>query len=236
MDPGQALILGQEVDTLLRKETIEVVPPHKRESGFIVQPVPHSSKEGWRVASHSRFASIEPLSLQTEVQDDHTQTGRVSDQVRGLVCHDRSRRRILPCLHPSHSQEVPEVCFPISGSFTKCVYAALAPLLLQGIRVLNYIDDWLILALSEQVEAQHRDVVLAHMKVLGLRLNTKKSVLSPLQRTTYLGVVWHSTRMQARTSPARIEPILTEVWRMKEGQSLTVKQFQRLLGLMAAAT
>ncbi len=83
--------------------------------------------------------------------------------------------------------------------------------------------------------AQHRDVVLAHMKVLGLRLNAKKSVLSPLQRTTYLGVVWDSTRMQACMSTARIESILTEVRRVKDGQSLTVKQFQRLLGLMAAA-
>ncbi len=62
---------------------------------------------------------FEPLSQQTEVQD--AQTGRVSDQVRGLVCHDRSKRRILPYLHPSHSQGVPEVCFrrrslPVSGS------------------------------------------------------------------------------------------------------------------------
>ncbi len=76
----------------------------------------------------------------------------------------------------------------------------------------------------------------SHMKVLGLRLNPKKSVLSPLQRTTYLGVVWDSTTMQARMSPARIESILTTVRRVKEGQSLTVKQFQRLLGLMAAAS
>lgn len=37
-------------------------------------------------------------------------------------------------------------------------------------------------------------------------------------------------------SPARIESILTSVKRVKEGQSLTVKQFQRLLGLMAAAS
>ncbi|KAI2653718.1 Fumarate hydratase class II [Labeo rohita] len=44
------------------------------------------------------------------------------------------------------------------------------------------------------------------MKKLGLRLNTKKSVLSPLQRTTYLGVVWDSTTMQACLSPARIDP------------------------------
>ncbi|KAI2646282.1 enzymatic polyprotein [Labeo rohita] len=83
---------------------------------------------------------------------------------------------------------------------------------------------------------QHRDVVLAHMKELGLRLNAKKSVPSPLQRTTYLGIVWDSTTMQARLSPARIESILTAVTRVKEGQSLTVKQFQRLLGLMAAAS
>ncbi len=60
-------------------------------------------------------------------------------------------------------------------TFKKCVDAALAPLRLQGIRILNYIDDWLILAQSEQMTVQHWDVVFAHMKVLGLRLNGKKS-------------------------------------------------------------
>ncbi|KAI2643122.1 Protein P [Labeo rohita] len=74
------------------------------------------------------------------------------------------------------------------------------------------------------------------MKVLGLRLNAKKSVLSPLQRTTYLGVVWDLTTMQARLSPARIESILTAVVRVRKGRSLTVKQFQQLLGLMAAVS
>ncbi len=84
--------------------------------------------------------------------------------------------------------------------------------------------------------ARHRDVILAHMKQLGLKLNAKESVLSPVQRTTYLGVVWNSTTMQARMSPARIESIFTSVKRVREGQSLTVKQFQRLPGLMAAAS
>ncbi len=37
------------------------------------------------------------------------------------------------------------------------------------------------------------------MKELGLRLSARESVLSPLQRTTYLGVVWDSTTMQARS-------------------------------------
>ncbi|XDV16809.1 hypothetical protein PO909_016345 [Leuciscus waleckii] len=120
--------------------------------------------------------------------------------------------------------------------FTKCVDAALAPLRLQGIRVLNYLDDWLILAQSEQLAVRHRDVILSHIKRLGLWLNAKKSVLLPAQRTTFLGVLWDSTIMQARLSPARISAILTAVKGVKLSQSLTVKQFQRLLGLMAAAS
>lgn len=57
---------------------------------------------------------------------------------------------------------------------------AQALLRLQGVCVLNYIDDWLILAQSKHVAVRHRDVVLVHIKDLGLRLNDKKSVLSQI--------------------------------------------------------
>ncbi len=93
----------------------------------------------------------------------------------------------------------------------------MAPLQLQGIRILNYIDDCLILAQSEQMAVRHRDVIFAYMEVLGLRLNAKKSVLSLAQRT---GLVWDSITMQARMSPARIESILTAVARVRAGYSL----------------
>ncbi len=71
--------------------------------------------------SNFRSAAIEPLSHASEFQNADCQTGCVSDQVRGLVCHDRYKRCLFPCLHPSQSQEVPEVCFqgqslPISSS------------------------------------------------------------------------------------------------------------------------
>ncbi len=73
-------------------------------------------------------------------------------------------------------------------TFTKCMDAALAPLRLQGIRVLNYLDDWLILAHSRELVSRHRDIVLCHIHSLGLRMNAKKSVLLPSQRTMFLGV------------------------------------------------
>ncbi len=89
-------------------------------------------------------------------------------------------------------------------TFTKCMDAALAPLRLQGIRVLNYLDDWLFLAHSRELVSRHRDIVLRHIHSLGLRMNAKKSVLLPSQRTLFLGVHLDSIQMQARLAPARI--------------------------------
>ncbi len=82
-------------------------------------------KKDGGVTSNFRSTAIEPLSHAPEVQNasgvfKDCKTSRVSDQVRGLVCHDRSKI-CFPCLHPSPSQKVPEVFFqgqslPISCS------------------------------------------------------------------------------------------------------------------------
>ncbi len=121
-------------------------------------------------------------------------------------------------------------------TFTKCMDAALAPLRLQGIRVLNYLDDWLILAHSRELVSRHRDIVLGHIHSLGLRMNAKKSVLLPSQRTVFLGVRLDSVQMQARLAPARI-PVLTAcLARFKLGHHVSVGTCRRLLGLMAAAS
>ncbi len=58
--PEQALVMEREVDTRLRKEAIEVVPPRNRESGFYSRYFIILKKDG-EVASNFRSASVEPL-------------------------------------------------------------------------------------------------------------------------------------------------------------------------------
>ncbi len=87
----------------------------------VLQPVFHSSKEGWGVASHFRSSSSERLRHAAQVQNVNFETNHGTDQIQGLVCHDRSLGRILPLIYPSVSQEVPEVHFwgqsiPVLGS------------------------------------------------------------------------------------------------------------------------
>ncbi len=248
--PEQALVMEQEVATLLRKEAIEVVPPLVRESGFYSRYFIIPKKDGGlrpildlRLLNRSvKRLKFKMLTIKQVVAQIRFEDWFVTIDLKDAYFHISilpQHRKFLRFALGGKAYQYRVLQFGLALSprtFTKCVDAALAPLRLQGIRILNYIDDWLILAQSEQVAVRHRDVVLAHMRDLGLRLNAKKSVLPPVQRTTYLGVVWDSTTMQARLSPARIESILATVKRVREGQSLTVKQFQRLLGLMAAAS
>ncbi|KAI2644612.1 hypothetical protein H4Q32_030720 [Labeo rohita] len=81
--------------------------------------------------------------------------------------------------------------------FTKIAEAALTPLREMGIRVCNYLDDWLILAHSLELVCTHREVVLNHLAQLGLRVNWEKSKLSPVQRISFLGVELDSISSEA---------------------------------------
>ncbi len=55
----------------------------------------------------------------------------------------------------------------------------------QGVRILNYLIDWLILAPSRDQLCEYRDLVPRHLRQLGLWVNWEKSKLSPLQSQTW---------------------------------------------------
>ncbi len=227
-----------------------MVPPLDRESEFYSLYFIIPKKDGvlrpildlWLLNRSVMRLKFKMLTVEQVVSQNRSEDWFVMIDLKNAYFHVSiipSHRKFLRFAFRGKAYQYRVLPFGLALSprtFTKCVDANLATLQLQGIGILNYINDWLILAQSEQMAVRHRDVVLSHMKLLGLRLNAKKSVLSPLHRTSYLGVVWHWTTMQARLSPARIESILTVVRRVREGLSFTVKQLKKLLGLMAAVS
>ncbi len=198
-----------------------------RQGNWVLQPVFHSSKEGWRVASHFTFSVMQlnfrMLTLRKIVSQIRSEDWFVTIDLKDayfhisiLPCH----RKFLRFAFGGKAYQYQVLPFGLALSpctLTKCIDAASVLLWLQVILIMNYIDDWLILAQSHQLAVRHRDIVLAHIKKLGLRLNAKKIVISLLQRTTFLGVIWDSTSMQARLSSARIESILSAVKSIRLG-------------------
>ncbi len=119
--------------------------------------------------------------------------------------------------------------------FTKVAEAALVPLREQGVRILNYFDDWLILAQSQDQLCEHKDLVLSHFSQLVLRVNWEKSKLSPMQRISFLGMELDSVNQTVRLMQERAQSVLNCLNTFKSRTAVPLKQFQRLLGHMAAA-
>ncbi len=104
-----------------------------------------------------------------------------------------------------------------------------------GIRILNYLDDWLILAQSEVELLSHRTLILSHLERLGLRVNFSKSALSPPTSIVpgySSGLSSHESGDSARTRSGHSETRST----FKSDTARPLKVFQRMLGLMAAAS
>ncbi len=219
----------------------------------LLQPLLPRPQKGWRPPAHPRSQTPESRPHETAVQDDHAEADPLADSHRGLVLYSGPERHILSHPDSPPSQTILEIRLrgsglPVHGptlwavsslaprTFTKCMDAALSPLRQMGIRILNYLDDWLILAQSEVELLSHRTLILSHLERLGLRVNFAKSALSPSQRISFLGTVLDSAHMRAVIAPERALAIQKLAATFKSDTARPLKVFQRMLGLMATAS
>ena len=119
--------------------------------------------------------------------------------------------------------------------FTRVVEAALLPLRRQGVRVLAYLDDLLILAPSEEDAVLHTRLVINHLINLGLAINWEKSSLIPSQTVVYLGIQLNTIDMRARLSEPRRVSVARALNLFRVGRRVTALSAMILLGLLAAA-
>ncbi len=125
--------------------------PSSREEAGVLQPLLHRTQERWWPSTNPGSASFEPGF--TQVQDADAQAHYQMHPAPGLVSSDRPEGCLLSCFmcvlkgHRRRPYPVREV----------------------GVRILNYLDDWLILAQSREQLGDHRDLVLRHLSQLGLR-------------------------------------------------------------------
>ncbi len=247
---SKASVLQQELSSLLQKGAIEEVPQSEVERGFFSRYFLVPKRDGGlrpildlRRLNFSlykgKFKMLTIKTIMSQVQEgDWFVTIDLKDAYFHIQVVQR-HRRFLRFAFGGKAYQYKVLPFGLAlapRTFTKCMDAALAPLRLQGIRVLNYLDDWLILAHSRELVSRHRDIVLGHIRSLGLRMNAKKSVLLPSQRTVFLGVRLDSVQMQARLAPARIPDLTACLARFKLGHHVSIGTCRRLLGLMAAAS
>ena len=248
--PKNLPVLRQEVLSLLEKGAIERVPPNEQESGFYSRYFVVPKKDGGlrpildlrpiNRALHKRafrMTTLKQILAQIRPGDWFASVD-LKDAYFHIQIATRHRRFLRFALEGTAYQYsvLPFGLALAPRTFSKCVDAALSPLRSSGMRILNYLDDWLILAHSRDVLISHVETLLRHLDTLGLRVNMQKSVFLPSRTITYLGVCFDSMAMRAHLSQERIEAISSTLRRFRPGRSVSLREFQRLLGLMAAAS
>ncbi len=246
---ADAPILRAEIAVLLAKDAIEPVPPADMRSGFYSPYFIVPKKSGGlrpildlrvlnRALHRLPFKMLTPKRIFGCVRP---QDWFAAIDLKDAYCHVSILPRHRPFLRfafEGRAYQYKVLPFGLSLSprvFTKVAEAALVPLREQGVRILNYLDDWLILAQSQDQLCEHRDMVLSHLSQLGLQVNWEKSKLSPVQRISFLGRELDSVSQTARLTQERAQSVLNCLNTFKNRTAAPLKQFQRLLGHMAAA-
>ena len=105
-----------------------------------------------------------------------------------------------------------------------------------GIRMLRYLDDWLVQASSRSECLCARDQVLLLCRELGIVVNLGKSQLTPTQVVTYLGMVIDATSLRVSPTPTRIQTLVLLVEEFLSSERQPAAFWRRLLGHLSSMT
>ena len=249
-DPLRSQALSQEIAELLQKRAVEYVPDSDRPRGFYSRYFLITKKDGGLrpildLRGLNYYLKVFPFKmLRTR---DVLQTVLPGDWFTSIDLKDAyfhvpiapHHRQYLRFAFKGQAYQFRVLPFGISLApriFTRCVAAALAPLQASGMRILPYLDDWLLCAPTRGQVLRDTSALLAHVAELGLTVNYTKSHLVPTQESVFLGISLNSVTMRACPSPRRVDNILELVAQVRGQTGLTYGLLLSLLGKLVSVS
>ena len=148
-----------------------------------------------------------------------------------------SSRKFLRFVSQGTVYQFKVLCFGLSTApqvFTRVFAAVSAWAHSRGIRLLRYLDDWLVLASSETKARQHVQDLLLLCHDLGIVVNKEKSDLTPSRSASYLGMTIDTVAGKVSPSRARVEKFLRLAGNFVKMNSPPAWQWEVLLGHLSS--
>lgn len=120
-------------------------------------------------------------------------------------------------------------------TFTKLLKPVVQKLRSQGIILVIYLDDILIIAKTEKQCERHAFVVRCLLESLGFLISENKSQLKPVQRCTFLGFIIDSNSFQLELTDKKRISIFSMITKFVENKSCKIDELARLIGNLIAA-
>ena len=94
--------------------------------------------------------------------------------------------------------------------FTKLLHPVAALFRQEGLRILVYLDDWLLMASGPDLLKDQSEYVSSTLQSLGFLLNGKKWIMEPSQSIEFLGFIIDSRRMTLSLPAVKVDKIRKE--------------------------
>ena len=241
----RGVALTQELQNLLRKGAVEPAP---QSLGFYSRLFLVQKASGlWRpiidlstlneYITSSRFHMETPQSVLNSIRPGDWMISLVLQNAYLQVPVHHDSRRYLRFVVAGKPYQFRVLCFGLTTApqvFTRIMAPVSAILHRHGVRMLRYLDDWLILASTEIACIQSRDRLLSVCTELGIQVNFKKSSLVPTQSLVYLGMEIQSLPFIARPTPARANNLIRLIEEFLSTPSPPALLWRRLLGHLSS--
>ena len=199
-------------------------------------------------ASH-RLKQAQHFSTCRKVQNGNSRVHQDFPDSRGVGIVDRPVGRLPTHPHPPKLKEIPKVLLQGSG-----VPVHLPPVrtghsppglyndskgsetmaLSRGLRIHQYLDDWLIRSQSQEEAQVNTQAVVDLTQSLGWIINQEKSELKPTQVFSFVGYEYHLDSALVKPTQERWLKLQDLILRLKSKRVLTARCLMSLIGLLAS--
>ena len=102
----------------------------------------------------------------------------------------------------------------------------------KGIRIHQYLDNWLVRARSQLVSLHHTQDLVKMCQQLGWLVNLEKSELEPKQVFNFVGYQFDLRSSQVRPTPDCCQNVQENILTLLSLPACPVQQFMSLIGLL----
>ena len=174
--------------------------------------------------------------LRATKKDDWMLSLDLKDAYFQVPVHPESRR-FLRVVSRGIAYQFRVICFGLCTApqvFTRVMAPVASILHTRGIRMLRYLDDWLILMSSEEGAAWARDETLHLCHQLGIVINFEKSDLIPKKVAIYLGMRIESSILRAFPTEKRQDALINIIARLMALPAPPAHLWQQVLGHLSS--
>ena len=169
-----------------------------------------------KVEASNRPKQAQHFSTRRKVQNGNARVHQDFSDSRGMGSVNRSVGRLPPHPHPSKLKEVKLMA------------------LSRGLRLHQYLDDWLIRSQSQEEALVNTRAVVDLTQSLGWIINQEKSELKPTQVFSFVGYEYHLDSALVKPTQERWLKLQDLILRLKSKHVLTARCLMSLIGLLAS--